>query len=213
MYDNKNISEYKHILADRILDAAMRAFAAKGIRAVKMDDIATGLSISKRTLYEIFANKEELLIEGVKLYSERMKRKMRDYSETGANVMDILLYSFKLKVEEIRMTNPIFYSDLEKYPMLLAYFDHRHCDHRTLMVSFMKRGVEEGFFLENLNYEFIAYMIDASNRLVMQTQLYRKYSMETVFLNQIFLSLRGLCTKKGLDVLDKFYADYCATMD
>lgn len=190
----------------------MRDFAAKGIRAVKMDDIATSLSISKRTLYELFANKEELLIEGVKTYTEITTKRLSDYSEAGASVMDIMLYAFKLKIEEIRVTTPAFYSDLEKYPALLAYFDRRHDEHRTLMVGFMERGVEEGFFLPNLNYEFIAHMIDASNRFVMQTQLYRKYSMETVFLNQIFLSLRGLCTMKGLAELDKFYDDYCKAM-
>ena len=46
------------------------AFAEKGIRAVKMDDIARMLTISKRTLYEIYPNKEELLLECFKFTKE-----------------------------------------------------------------------------------------------------------------------------------------------
>lgn len=57
MQEKKNISTYREALKDKILETAMVAFAEKGIRAVKMDDIANSLSISKRTLYEIYGNK------------------------------------------------------------------------------------------------------------------------------------------------------------
>lgn len=202
------MSEHRETLARKILHTTMTAFAAKGIRAVKMDDIAAEMQISKRTLYEIFSNKEEMLMEGVKMYTDETYEKMKAYAATGVSVMDILLYAFRMKVEEIRVTNPVFYSDLRKYPVLLAYFDQRHKEHRSLMVGFMERGAEEGFFLKGLNYEFVAFMIDATNRLVMDAELYRKYSMQTVFLNHVYVSLRGLCTEKGIKEIDKFLNDF-----
>ena len=58
-------TEYRKTLREKIMNAAMKCFREKGIRAVRMDDIANELSISKRTLYEIYNNKEELLYEGV----------------------------------------------------------------------------------------------------------------------------------------------------
>ena len=61
MQEKKTITAYKKGLREVILKTAMKAFAEKGIRAVKMDDIAESLSISKRTMYEIYATKEELL--------------------------------------------------------------------------------------------------------------------------------------------------------
>ncbi len=36
-------------------------FQAQGVKQVRMDDIARELSISKKTLYELFSDKEELL--------------------------------------------------------------------------------------------------------------------------------------------------------
>ena len=63
------MSEYtKHLtprpeLRERIIETAVKAFAAQGIKSITMDDIATSLGISKRTLYEVFPDKETLLEE------------------------------------------------------------------------------------------------------------------------------------------------------
>ena len=50
-------------LRKRIIETAMGLFSKQGIRSVTMDDIAATFGISKRTLYEVFADKESLLIE------------------------------------------------------------------------------------------------------------------------------------------------------
>ena len=63
-------TEYRQTLRYKILDVAMAAFHENGIVAVSMDSIARKLAISKRTLYELYANKEELLLEGMQRYDE-----------------------------------------------------------------------------------------------------------------------------------------------
>lgn len=72
-----NITVYRENLKTRILETSMQLFKQKGIRAVKMDDIATEMGISKRTLYEIYSNKEDLLYECVKHDSEKMTNSCR----------------------------------------------------------------------------------------------------------------------------------------
>lgn len=206
--DTKNMSEYRQALADKILDAAMKEFTVRGIRAVKMDDLAASLSISKRTLYEIYDNKEDLLVEGVKRYYEAMQENLRRYAAQCSDVMEILVYSFQLKAEEIKQTSPAFYAEIDKYHELLAYFELKHSDHQAQLLKFLERGVDEGYFLRDLNYDFICHIIDEQNRFVMEQQLYRRYSMETVFFNLMSMSLRGICTSKGLAKLDHFFCDY-----
>lgn len=66
MYKGSSQTCYKLELRNRILKAAMTEFLHKGVKSVKMDDIANTLAISKRTLYEIYSNKEELLLEAVR---------------------------------------------------------------------------------------------------------------------------------------------------
>ena len=61
MQETKAITAYKQGLRVKILTTAMADFRQRGIRGVTMDDVATELGISKRTLYEIFDKKEDLL--------------------------------------------------------------------------------------------------------------------------------------------------------
>ena len=68
-------TSYRRSLKQKILTTAASLFAKHGIKAVKMDDISNELSISKRTLYEIYDNKELLLFECVKTRLEESERK------------------------------------------------------------------------------------------------------------------------------------------
>ena len=68
MQETRHLSTYKEGLKLQILQSAMALFTQHGVRAVKMDDVASSLAISKRTLYELYETKELLLYEGMKLY-------------------------------------------------------------------------------------------------------------------------------------------------
>lgn len=208
MHTDKPINEYRHTLREQILREAMAAFTQQGIKAVKMDDIASRLGISKRTLYELYDNKEDLLIEGVTADHERMRQDIHNLAASGAGVMDILLHAFGQKVGEINRTSPQFYADVEKYPRLLDYLDHHKMADQRQFVEFLERGVSEGFFCQGLDFDLIANIINAQSRYVMAEKLYQRNSMQSVFLNLIYISLRGLCTPKGLDALDGFLNDF-----
>ena len=116
-------TSYRTSLKDKILDSAIALFHERGVKAVKMDDIANCLSISKRTLYEIYDNKEDLLFECVKTSFEHSEKELHDSVENADNVMDILLRIYRLKMNLLRKTHPSFYCELEKYPKILEYFE------------------------------------------------------------------------------------------
>ena len=78
-----SLSTYRQELKVRILQTAMREFKQKGIRDVRMDDIAGILGISKRTLYEIYENKEELLLAGLHEEDLAKPRSYRLCRQTG----------------------------------------------------------------------------------------------------------------------------------
>ena len=66
----------KTVVKEHIVLAAAKSFAQKGVKTVRMDDIAAGLSISKRTLYELFHDKEDLLLDVMKLHREEMQENL-----------------------------------------------------------------------------------------------------------------------------------------
>ena len=203
MQESKEISAYKKNLRGVVLNTAMQAFAQKGIRAVKMDDVAATLGISKRTLYEIFETKEELLFEGIrKFYAERQEIAKRE-TQKCKNVMEVLVAVYRIKVEEFRKTNPLFYADLAKYPKVARFLNQQNQQMRKDMMKFMERGIYEGYFREEVNYELAGRLFDALGKYVMVNQLYRQYTIEEIFQNLVFVTMRGLCTEKGVKALDK----------
>ena len=202
MSDDKNITAYKQQLKERILDTAMHAFSTQGIRAVKMDDISQELGISKRTLYELYENKEDLLYAGVVKHRGRQEQETLRLASQGHNVMSILLRAYKNKVENLKMVTPQFYEDLEKYPRVMALLAESHRHNRTRMMQFLHRGVDEGYFRKDVDYVIVAELFDAIGHHIMTQQLYKHYTIEQLFRNLVFISLRGVCTQKGVKALD-----------
>jgi len=202
MQETKAITAYKQGLRVKILTTAMADFRQRGIRGVTMDDVATELGISKRTLYEIFDKKEDLLFETLKHYYVERTEWMQMKSLHCANVMEIILAVYRLKVEEFQQTNPNFYSDVVKYPQVLRFLNQENMANREKFQRFIERGISEGFFRSDVNYELATHLFDALGNYVMQNQLYRQYTMEDIFKNLIFVTLRGMCTTRGIETLE-----------
>ena len=202
MQEKKIITAYKKGLRETILNTAMKAFAEKGIRAVKMDDIAESLAISKRTMYELYVTKEDLLYQGVKVYHERQKERLVELSK-GKDLMEILLKVYHMKVEEANATNPQFYDDLIRYPKVLRYLDREKMNSREDMMRFFERGVHEGYFREDINYELATRLFDAVGRYIREEHLYNKFSIKDIFQGMPLVLIRGLCTEKGINKLQE----------
>ncbi len=203
MQDSKEISAYKKSLHGKIVDTAMANFRQKGIHAVRMDDVAAELGISKRTLYELFENKELLLYEGVVKYHEQHTLEMKEMADRCSNVMEILIVAYKNKVEELRKTNPQFYEDLSRYPRVARYLNQKNQQLHKNTTEFLARGMQEGYFRQEINQELVSRLLDAMSRYVMTNQLYREYSLEDIFSSFLLVSIRGICTKKGLTLLEE----------
>ena len=108
-----------------------------------------------------------------------------------------------VKVDEFRKTNPQFYADLAQYPQLADYLKDQKERIRTESAKFFERGRQEGYFREEFNPELVTMLFEALNKFVMENRLYQQYSFEEIFKNLAVLTLRGICTDKGLKLLDK----------
>lgn len=196
-------TEYRKTLREKIMNAAMKCFKEKGIRAVRMDDIANELSISKRTLYEIYSNKEELLYEGVEREVRESSEQMVKFAKEHDDVMQIILFFYGQKFKELGSVNPLFYTDLDKYAKVKEFLHLRHEEQRKNTRRFFGRGVEEGYFLPQLNYDIVTQLGDASMKYVMATKMYQHFTLQEIFKNFVSVLLRGYCTEKGQRIIDQ----------
>lgn len=203
MYKGSSQTCYKLELRNRILKAAMTEFLHKGVKSVKMDDIANTLAISKRTLYEIYSNKDELLLEAVRIHEQEFNDHMLQYSlDKNHNVIDIIIEFYKKKLLSIADVSPLFLVELRKYKQVVEYLERMNAERHNNALLFFRRGVKEGFFRSDLNFDIILKTSSASANYAMETQMYKNYSITAIMHNTIFLYLRGICTTKGIKVLD-----------
>ena len=203
----RETTAYRASLRERIIERAMQDFSKNGIRAVKMDTLAKELGISKRTMYEIFEDKESLLFEGIKVYGDRKREYLHSYAEEGHDVIDIIMEAYHMKVEEVRAVNPDFYLDLMKYPRLAQHMKEEQQKSLEGFLTFMKRGVDDGYFRPDVNYELVPHIFEALGQYILTNSLVQQYSVEELFSNCFLIALRGFCTDKGLHTIDKLMAE------
>lgn len=203
MYNTATETTYRQELKEKILITAINLFHKHGIRSVKMEDIANELKISKRTLYEIYSNKEELLLEVVRRDKQREKRRMDEIGRTGSNVINIIIEICRFRLEEFSQINPLFFEELHKYPELLAYVRRVHDEREIDAHAFIQRGIDEGLFLPNLNYDIVRTMTVALQNAIMNQYLYKKYDIKELAHVSILFFIRAYCTMKGVKLLDE----------
>lgn len=183
-------------------------FFQNGIRKVKMNDIAACLKISKRTLYEVYQNKEDLLYEVVVMNDKRKKEEIEKYDKPGLNVINIVMHVLRLQTEEFNRVNPLFYEEMGRYPKLRIYFADRENKEHEQLVDFIERGVDEGYFLSNIDINLYSSLTAASGDYIMANFLYNKCNYKEILKTFILLYIRSICTEKGIKLLDKEMADF-----
>lgn len=201
----KEYLTYKQQLRPRILETAMQMFRKKGIRSVKMDDISTALGISKRTLYEIYANKEQLLLEGVMKVGEQQLVHMRQFALTGKNEMEIVAEFMRRKLDDLEVTNPQFFKDIRMYDSVMHYLQKHREENHAASIEFIRSGIKHGYFLPSINYEILINMSDVVINHLLENEDMRKYQLNEILRNFTIVLMRGFCTEKGIGIIDRYF--------
>ncbi|MCI6161812.1 MAG: TetR/AcrR family transcriptional regulator [Prevotella sp.] len=180
----------------------MNMFKQQGIKKVKMDDIAASLSISKRTLYEIYENKEQLLYEGMERDAHLRMAHLDNFALSAANEMEIVIEAIKIHLEDLSRINPLFFTELHKYKSVVTYHERCADENRKRSVEFIRKGVEHGFFLPDMNYEIVTRISDGVMKHVISTKMCERFSPRDIFVNYVCVVIRGICTEKGIESID-----------
>lgn len=203
MQKNSSVTSYRQQLREKILKISMEEFKSKGIRAVKMDDIAALLGISKRTLYEIYSNKEELLLECVKFQEGQYDAYMASFEKDPSNnVIDIIIEFYNKQIQWLSDVNPLYFSDIQKYSQVVSYFERRDIERKQDKMIFYQRGIREGVFRDEVDYDVLSRILKASIDYIKQTQMYKEYDLTRILNNIIMLFIRGVCTYDGIKQFD-----------
>lgn len=200
----KEHTSYKLQLKPNILAEASRNFRENGIRAVKMDDIAKNLGISKRTLYELYTNKEDLLIEVVTNIFTKRSEHLKEFVANSDNTMDTLLEALRIQLEFASSTNASFFTDLHKFPRAMQYLHDYYEGQTQTSDDFFRRGVNEGFFMPAIDYKVYHRIFSGVIGMLSEAPDFQDLNYKDLFINYFCVIVRGICTPKGLEKVDAF---------
>ncbi len=192
---------------DRILSESMRLFKKNGIRSVSMDDVSKELGMSKKTIYQYFANKTEL-VENVLGYIHEKERIPCIGSDTeNMNAIDILLAVSKNVSVQLKDMNPINAYELQKYyPTIYREFIIKKRDHVFEQVKQnFAQGISEGIYRNDLDIDLVARLyiqklVDVHDPEFLSSV---NFGFEKVFQVMFDNHIRGIANAEGLAYYEK----------
>lgn len=173
-----------------------------------MDDIAAALGISKRTLYEVFADKESLLKECILTKQAERDRYLQEVYDDSTNVLEVILAVFQKSIEVFHQTNKRFFEDIKKYPKVYALMQDRRNSDSEKTMSFFMSGVDQGIFRSDINFAIVNLLVREQFDVLLNTDICSEYPFIEVYESIMFTYLRGISTEKGAKVLDDFISEY-----
>ncbi len=197
---------------DNIIHHASKMFVEQGIKAVRMDDIAQELSISKRTLYELFGDKEELIYQSIKHYSEQARERRIKQILDLENPLEIMVISLRDMIDAAPVAGRIRRNMRRFYPTVYAKLEE---EVQVTSQNDLKRWVSEclecGYFDRRIRSEYAIKLIHHSVHGVLVNTLHEETpSDELVSLisYSLLIFIRGLCTVEGQRVIDECTQKY-----
>lgn len=193
---------------ERILEKAQGLFFRYGIKSVSMDDIARELGISKKTIYQHFADKDAIVHAGVEEHficerqdSERMQADAPD------PIAEVVMTSEMMRQMMIGM-NPSMIFDLKKYyPRAWESFTKFKNDFvLNIIRQNLLKGIKMGLYRTDLNVEVLARLRNEEIELGFDPQIYpiSQFNPLDIQLSLLDHFIRGVVTAKGLAL----YEDY-----
>ena len=192
---------FKMEAQEKILKTSLELFFKYGIKHVTMDEIAKELGMSKKTIYQFYKEKDDLVNQ---LCENSMKEQEHafDMMNISANdpIHEIMLISDRMRLM-MQNINPMFFLDLQKfYPAAFKRFQFfkEHCAYRNILNN-IERGIAQGIYRNDLDPEFVSRLRLAQIDMLMFGNYfsYEKISFAATHALVLDMFVFGICTVNG----------------
>ncbi|HZY79502.1 MAG TPA: TetR/AcrR family transcriptional regulator [Cyclobacteriaceae bacterium] len=200
--------EEQDLIKDKILRGAEELFLKYGVRSVSMDDIARHLSISKKTIYQYFVDKDEIVTQVTQGHLTMTKTGFDALTGASKNALDELMRIQMYMKKNMQDLNPSLLFDLKKYhpKAWTLWMEHKNKDIRESVVRNLKQGMEEGLYRTNLNPEILATLRIESIQWLYDGVIVpnEKFKMVDIQVQMLDHFMYGLLTEKGRKLYEKY---------
>ena len=193
-------------IRERILDEAAKQFLSYGIRYVTMDEIAASLGISKRTVYENFKDKKELVSNCLHELMIQQEIKTKELCSKSENVIETISYLMQEGIKKLNSINPLFFTDLKKfYPEIAeTIYNENVKSSQELTTQLLRKGIEEGIFQEDIHIPIVTKLFHEQINVISDEKLFPpdEYNFSEVYKNLVINFMRGISTSKGIAIIE-----------
>jgi AcrR family transcriptional regulator len=193
---------------ERILVKSHELFNRYGIRSVSMDDIATQLGMSKKTLYQYYADKDELVNEVFNTVLDANRAQCRECTQKGENAIHEVFLSFDMVEEMLTNMNPALLFDMQKYhPTAFKKFqEFRNSFLFRLIKTNLERGITEELYRPEIDIDLLSRYRVYSVLLSFDPEVFPNAKNQLVYVEQQLMEhfLFGIASAKGQKLIMKY---------
>ena len=194
-------------IRDRIIEGATESFMTYGIKSVTMDFLANQLGMSKRTIYEVFSDKDELLMEVLKRMALQQKDMVKKVLDGSENSIVAIFKLLEMNRDNIQSMSPAFQADLKKYhhDVLMKESESTEMPDYRNHQEVIENGIKEKLFRKDINPELANRCIYHLGKSIVDNDMYpySQFSRRDVIRNIFINYIRGISTQKGLELINQ----------
>lgn len=193
---------------ERIIEGGEELFLKAGIKSVTMDDIAKHLGMSKKTIYQFFKDKNELVTALVKKKLKEDEEQMIEFINKSSNVIEEMINMTKCSEDMFSRINPIVIHDMQKYhPDAWKVFQQFKNEVLiSTLEELLTKGIKQGYIRPEIDVKIVARMRVNTVELGFNTTIFPIAEFNTWKVQVQFLDHfnYGICTLKGYKLLNQY---------
>ena len=194
-------------LREKILKTSTNLMMRIGPQSVTMDMVARDCGISKRTLYETFPNKHDLICDVIKFNQEASNAKFVEIFEQSSNSFEALMGVYTVARDFIQKTSQVFLTDIKRlYPEAFNEYKNQEISHILSLAKIIRQAKDEGLALPGIKCKIAAFLLtnNMKNLHNMQDFPFREYTAAEVFDGAFLNFMRGIATTKGQEIIEDY---------
>ncbi len=194
---------------ESLIESSKDLFLRYGVKSVSMDDIASILGISKKTIYTHVENKSELVESAISSFIDEEQLIVAEISKSADNAIDEITAIASSVIKMLRKMKPSLFYDLRKYynkAWLILEKDHfAHIE--STICSNIERGIKEGFYRKDLDQYIQSKIYVGLARIMVDESIFptTKYERPYLYKHLISYHLNGIMNDKGRKELQKYF--------
>ena len=195
-----------------VIRRAAEMIAELGVKSLRVDDLAHDLGVSKRTLYEMFGDKEELLYHSLKFLFQKEADEVQQVVAEPQSGIPALFDMFDAMMERGATRKRVMENLAKFYPML---YERVMTENRDYGLAVLREKlmalVKEGLISEMVNIDLSITMFYYTSMGLMRRHgrlvLPNGVTEQDAFRYTIVNFFRGIATLKGVEQIDEYLAE------